>query len=94
MAASLMILTGQPKAACVVEADPAGGEVVRLGDGAIVDDRAGIADRDGFVLPIFGELFDAGDHLLGRERRARSRTRGAPSGRWRGSSHAFRRRRS
>ena len=35
-----------------VKADPALREVVRLGDGPIVEDRAGIADRDGVILPI------------------------------------------
>ena len=35
-----------------VEADPAGAEVARLGPRAVVADLAGVADRDGAVLPV------------------------------------------
>ena len=35
---------------------------------SISDDRPGIADRYRVILPVSGELLDAGDHLFGSQR--------------------------
>src|SRR5215470_14375164 len=51
-----------------VIAHPPASEVPRVRQRSIVDDRPGIADRYRVILPVLGELLDAGDHLLGSQR--------------------------
>ena len=52
----------------VVELDPPASEVDRLGARPVVVHQAGVADRDDVVLPVFGELQDAFDHLARHQR--------------------------
>ena len=51
-----------------VKPHPSASEVMRFRKRSIVDDRSGIADRHRVILPIPGELLDAGDHLFGSQR--------------------------
>src|SRR5262252_9233815 len=53
---------------CKVIAPPPASEVPRIRQRSIVNDRPGIADRYRVIRPVCGELLDAGDHLLSRQR--------------------------
>src|SRR6516162_1792297 len=51
------------ESALEVESDPAFAEVVRFDNWTVVEHGAGIANGDHIVLPAFGELLHAGNHL-------------------------------
>ena len=48
----------------VGKVDPSSGQVVRLGQRAVIDDRTGVSDRDRIVLPPAGAQDDLLGHLL------------------------------
>src|SRR5262247_4700273 len=65
MAASLMSLTGPPKAAS--KSNPTRAEVIRFGNHVTLEYQPRVANRYHVILPLPSEFLDSGNHLFGRQ---------------------------
>src|SRR5262249_5880317 len=56
-------LRGMAECCCEIEPNPSRAKVVRFGNWAAMQNRAGISDRANVIAPALSELLDAGHHL-------------------------------